>query len=113
MARKFKFWNNRKHTARSGIRRSTPSRRRRSALRTTMLSIETLEDRRLLAGGNLDTTFNPAGAVPGTLIADLGFIEDGQSVAVQADGKILIAGTVENSALGANSRNYGVARFLS
>ena len=64
MARKFSFWQSRKQQTRK-LQRSVLARRRRSFVsRGTMLSLESLEDRRLLAGGNLDTTFNPAGAIP-------------------------------------------------
>ena len=41
----------------------------------------------------------------------MGFVADGQAVAVQADGKILIAGTVQTG--GASTANFAVARFLS
>jgi uncharacterized delta-60 repeat protein len=97
MARNFKFWNQRKQTSRSGNRGVTPSRWRRSAVRTTMLGIETLEDRRLLAAGDLDTTFNPLGSIPGIKIgqfAPFGAGSDGDEgvvTAVQADGRIVVA----------------------
>ncbi|RIK75015.1 MAG: hypothetical protein DCC67_15840, partial [Planctomycetota bacterium] len=68
-----------------------------------------MEDRRMLAAGSLDGSFGNGGV----LISQLGFNEDGYSVAVQADGKILIAGTVGDSAGTGNSRNFGVARFNS
>ena len=112
MTRKFNLWHK---TKRGSKTRSSQAKRRRvkTPLRAPMLGMELLEDRWMLAAGSLDTTFNPAGAVPGTLIANLGFIENGQAVAVQADGKILIAGTVETIGGGGTTANFAVARFLA
>jgi uncharacterized delta-60 repeat protein len=72
--------------------------------------VEQLEDRRLLAAGSLDTTFNPGGLVPGVVVQDFGFEDNGVAVAVDSAGRTLVAGTY--SAAGAvNSRDFAVARF--
>lgn len=47
------------------------------------------------ADGSLDTTFNPLGAVPGAVVADLGGMDLEDAVfdlALQADGKIVVTG---------------------
>ncbi|HEX4415393.1 MAG TPA: PKD domain-containing protein [Lacipirellulaceae bacterium] len=66
-----------------------------------MLSLESLEDRRLLATGSLDTTFNPTGAIAGMVfsnstVAPHGLNSDveGAATVVQSDGKILVASEV-------------------
>jgi uncharacterized delta-60 repeat protein len=70
------------------------------------MGIEQLEDRRMLAAGDLDTTFNPGGPIPGVVVA--GFTPaEGSAVAVQSDGKILIAGTYGL----AGGANFAVARL--
>src|SRR5689334_7651431 len=52
-------------------------------------SLEVLEDRQLLAAGALDPSFGTNGIV----IRDHGTVADGaQAVAIQADGKFVIAG---------------------
>ena len=59
---------------------------------------------RYLANGALDTTFAPAPAgsfttVPGTQAIDFGFHSDkAAAVGIQADGKYVIAGTIDSSA---------------
>src|SRR5687767_8849519 len=50
--------------------------------------IETLESRRLLSAGDLDTTFSGDGRVT----TDLGTAEQANKVLVQSDGKILVVG---------------------
>ena len=112
MTRKLMFWHDRRAHSPKYRRRVASRRRRNNPLRDAILGVERLEDRHLLSAGTLDPAFNPTGPTPGVLVANLGFIEEGQSVAVQADGKILIAGTVETVGMGANSRNFAVARFL-
>jgi uncharacterized delta-60 repeat protein len=112
MTRKSLFWHNRQQRSPQRRGRARGRRRRASALREARLGVEWLETRHLLSAGSLDTTFNPAGPIPGVLVSDLGFIEDGQAVAVQADGKILIGGTFEPAG-GANARNFAVARYLT
>src|SRR6186997_354552 len=73
MARKNRFGYKRQFTS----PRRPLGRRRRAAdgLRASSLGVEWLEERAMLAAGSLDTTFNPGGAVPGTLISSLGFVE--------------------------------------
>ena len=71
---------------------STPlARRGRAALRP---SAEGLEDRLLLASGDLDTAFNRTGVAQ---VAVSGFSFQGQAIAVQIDGKILVAGRQSTS----------------
>jgi len=50
---------------------------------------------RFLANGGLDTTFNGSGAQPGTIKFAIGSsaLSQAQAVAMQADGKIVVAGT--------------------
>ena len=114
MARKFSFWHQRKQQT-GKLQRNVLARRRRSFVsRGTMLSLESLEDRRLLAAGSLDTTFNPSGAIPGMVFsstatfAPFGVNSDGDeaaATAIQADGKILVASEVLPSS---GSSNYDV-----
>lgn len=47
--------------------------------------------------GNLDSAFNPGGSTPGTVATPVGSgNDDAQDVALQTDGKILVAGTADN-----------------
>src|SRR5215212_7981048 len=55
--------------------------------------VETLEGRALLSAGDLDPTFSG----DGKLVTDLGHHSDARAVAVQADGKILVAGAEQLS----------------
>ncbi len=51
---------------------------------------------RLNADGSLDTSFNPSGAKPGSLLLAVGGGADrGTSLALQADGSLVLAGTVD------------------
>ena len=61
------------------------------------------------ANGTLDTTFNSTGNNPGKIIMGFGNGSDGiNSVALQTDGKIVVAGKATNNALGVDCV---VARF--
>jgi uncharacterized delta-60 repeat protein len=114
MLRNWKPWIHQLKKANAARKTRTPRRSGRFS-GVVALGAEHLEDRRLLAAGDLDTTFNMgavAPAMPGILISNLTLIDNGQSVAVQADGKILIAGTVQTSVSPA-SANFGVARYNS
>ncbi len=42
--------------------------------------------------GSLDITFNPMGSLPGTVTTDFGGDDEGFAVAIQKDGKIVVAG---------------------
>ncbi|MFM9965933.1 MAG: delta-60 repeat domain-containing protein [Planctomycetaceae bacterium] len=66
-------WAKTRRNASSGTRRQAPA------------FVESLEDRCLLAAGNLDPTFGAGGLVT------TGF--EARSVAIQSDGKIVVAGT--------------------
>lgn len=63
----------------------------------------------MLAAGSLDTTFNPFGAIPGVVLQNFDFQDDAHAVAVQTDGKILVAGTFGDGS--APDRDFAVARF--
>ncbi|MEO7405268.1 MAG: hypothetical protein ABIU95_16525, partial [Burkholderiales bacterium] len=69
--------------------------------------MEWLEDRRLLAAGDLDTTFG----IGGQVVQDLGLGKNEEifASAVQSDGKMVVAGFAINT-LGAG-RDFLVARF--
>ncbi len=62
--------------------------------------------------GSLDATFNPIGIVPGTVITNFGGItstdDRGRAVAIQKDGKIVVAG---ESDAGGGFSNFAVARY--
>src|SRR6185436_5457372 len=53
--------------------------------------------------GNLDSTFG----TNGTVLTDFGYIEAGSAVSIQADGKILVAGTV----WGGFNRDFALVRY--
>ena len=66
--------------------------------------IEALEARQLLAAGDLDLTFGVSGKVTTAFGASQDY---GYSVAVQSDGKIVVAGSSSN---GSND-DFAVARY--
>ena len=77
----------------------------RNILRRRRLLIETLEDRRVLAG-QLDETFGTGGKIT----TDLTSSEDrGRAVLAQPDGKLVLAGIVQ---VGPNNDEFGVTRYL-
>ena len=82
-------------------------RRRIGSFRRLSLGVEWLEDRRLLAAGDLDTTFG----IGGQVVQDLGLGKNEEifASAVQSDGKMVVAGFAINTA-GAG-RDFLVARF--
>ena len=59
--------------------------------------------------GNLDVTFNPTGSLPGTVTTNFGGTSDdrGRAVALQKDGKIVVAG---QSNVGGDN-DFAVARY--
>ncbi len=72
---------------------------------------------RFLSTGVLDTSFNAGGAQPGTASTPINTITNstdsyGRSVALQSDGKIVIAGFTVNPA-GSGIIYFSVARYLS
>jgi uncharacterized delta-60 repeat protein len=71
----------------SGSRRAAATQRRPSAAK---FRFESLEGRRMFAAGALDTTFSDDGYATFT---NSGNPTDGRAVAVQSDGKIVVAGT--------------------
>lgn len=71
---------------------------------------------RFLTNGALDTTFNPSGSKPGTVTTNLDNVDNGYSVAIQPDGKIVVAGTADvgSGAAGGNTRSdAGIVRYLT
>ena len=84
-----------------------PDRRRRRARPfPAAMRIEPLDGRLLLSAGDLDASFGTGGL----LAQDFGFGDDfGYAVAVQSDGRILVAGTVQGSN---GTTDFGLARFL-
>ncbi len=81
------------------------ARTERTCRRVRSLAIETLEDRCLLAAGDLDRTFGVDGLVT-TPIANGQSVA--QDVAIQADGKILVVG---HSALAGGNFDFAMARY--
>jgi uncharacterized delta-60 repeat protein len=73
----------------------------------TILRLEALEDRCLMSAGALDTTFNPTGSPPGTVITSFGFAhaEVARSVAIQPDGKIVAGGDIGDIAVARYNRD--------
>src|SRR5258705_1942270 len=108
MARKRSSWHSMGRRIEKTLGRKSP-RRRNNPLRYSMLGMELLEDRRLLAAGDLDTTFG----VGGKVTLDLGIGKDEQIYAstVQSDGKIVVAGLVNNP--GGSGRDFLITRFNS
>ncbi|MGN6546343.1 MAG: hypothetical protein ACTHK7_14915 [Aureliella sp.] len=101
-------FNEPKSASRSG---SSETQKRRRVKRLMQLGYEQLEDRSLLAAGQLDLAFGSGGKVlTDTDVTDttFGYMErdnEGKAVAVQSDGKVLVA-----------SNTYGVAlveRYLT
>lgn len=85
----------------SRLGRMSPSRKYHDSVGRRRLRFEPLEDRRMLAAGDLDPSFNGTGK----LTTDFGAFGDiAQSVAIQADGKIVVAGR-------SNSPNNGFYDF--
>jgi len=57
--------------------------------------------------GSLDVTFNPTGSLPGTVTTDFGDTDRGNAVAVQKDGKIVVAGASDTGGI----NDFAVARY--
>ena len=72
------------------------------------MGLERLEDRALLSAGSLDPTFGDGGLVT----ANFGYAPSGDEgrdvIAVQADGKIVLAGSSDGWSSGAD---FAVARY--
>jgi uncharacterized delta-60 repeat protein len=89
-------------------RRSARAAARRKT-RTTRLAVDGLESRELLTAGYFDTTFNQTGkAVYGFASASPHSSDKAEAVAIQSDGKIVIAGEISPSAY---SGDIGVIRL--
>ena len=86
--------------------------RRRSDARRRRMDLETLEPRVVLAAGDLDGAFNGSGKVttPATPFGS----DTGQAIALQADGKFVVAGNVYGSTADVNtSTDIAVIRYQS
>src|SRR5688500_4111762 len=101
------FWKNSRLHSRQP-KRKTASRGRRAHLGASSLGVERLEDRRMLAAGDLDTMFGTGGQV----VQDLGIGKQEQifASAVQVDGKIVVAGFAIN--VGGSGSDFLVARLI-
>ena len=92
--------------ARSANTAHPDRRRRRSRPFPAAFRIEPLDGRLLLSAGDLDASFGSGGL----LVQDFGFGDDfAYAVAVQSDGRILVAGTVQGSN---GTTDFGLARFM-
>src|SRR3990172_12591540 len=97
-------------------------RRRRGVSRSVDLRFEALEDRRLLAAADFDTTFNPGGSPPpgsllssgeGIVISHFGGLTaetDAFAVAEVDGGKLLVAGRFQPTGV-STQRSFFVARY--
>ena len=64
------------------------------------------------ANGSLDTTFNGTGMVITEIGSSIGFSDDeGRSVAVQSDGKILVAGYTSNRSVYPTNFDFALVRY--
>ena len=88
-------------------KRPKPRTAKSCFLARVRLNGETLEERLAFSAGAIDTTFNGTGLAsihPGAA----GFVDEGASVATQADGKVVVAGT----AWDANSKiSFALVRY--
>jgi uncharacterized delta-60 repeat protein len=100
MAKHYQFKRHHKDRTRRGQRGRAPYSRR--------LRVEGLEDRRLLAAGDLDTTFGSAGMN----LTDFSSTSDfGSAVAVQGDGKTVVGGYSGNDAGLNDEVTFSLARY--
>ena len=60
------------------------------------------------SSGQLDTTFNPLGAMPGLVNTVLGSSNSGYGIVIQSDGKIVISGSINSG-----QNLFLVARYLA
>src|SRR5256885_15166663 len=84
-----------------------PRATRRGRACLPAFGVEPLESRRLLSAGQLDPTFGAGGAVTTDFVGDVD--DRASAVAVQADGKYVVAGSVARP-WDAESV-FGVARY--
>ena len=94
------------HTILSSRPHVPPSRARRA--RT--LSVESLESRTLLNGGSLDTSFGTLGKVTVAFNRGGNYDDRASAVALQPDGKIVVAGSAQYSTAG--DYDFAVARSI-
>jgi uncharacterized delta-60 repeat protein len=78
-------------------------RRGNAASSEAFLRVESLEDRRLLAAGDLDTAFGTGGFVTTDFASQ---DDEGLGSALQSDGKLLVVGLTTS-----NSRDFALARY--
>lgn len=65
---------------------------------------------RYTSDGFLDNTFNSGGALPGLAVVDFGANEVATSMAIQSDGKVVLAG-YKSSSVGSNDGVFALARI--
>jgi uncharacterized delta-60 repeat protein len=109
MLRKLKQWSRRNRKSSRATQGTRANSRRNNLTGATQLGIESLETRWMLAAGDLDPTFD----VDGIVIDDLGLGKSHQihAVAVQNDGKILVAGLAANSITSTTQHDAFIARY--
>src|SRR4051794_3257722 len=78
-------------------------------LRASPIACEPLECRQLLNAGDLDTTFNDDGKA--TLFLGNNVTLQAEDVAVQSDGKVVVAGTANTQTSTASFDSFEVVRF--
>jgi hypothetical protein len=71
------------------------------------LGVESLEDRRLMSAGYLDPSFAYSGVAKAAFDRGGSLYDSAEAVAIQSDGKIVVAGTVETS----GGYDFAVTRF--
>lgn len=91
---------------------------RKETLQGLAIDVEIETGGKIAAGGCTGTTvcgdfallrLSSAGGTETSITTDFGAIDNGNGVALQADGKIVIAGTTDNS--GAVTRDFALARY--
>src|SRR5262249_28645254 len=92
-------------TLTSCYKKRPPACRHRDGFRPRL---DILEDRTLLSAGALDLTFGASSN--GKVFTDFGGVDEGFGMALQDDGKIVVAGTAFNSA---DEGNFALARYLA
>lgn len=90
-----------------GTTSSGHSRRHRQAP-ACAAEMEQFESRQLLSAGALDPAFGGGAEVTTNFNAGGSSDDKGQAIAVQSDGKVLVAGTVERSA---GNSDFGIVRY--
>jgi uncharacterized delta-60 repeat protein len=113
MLRKFKHWNHlRRKSSRPKFRRA--ELKRNNVFGVAQLGLEALETRWMLAAGDLDPTFDgPTLVGNGIVVDDLGLTKnlEVRAMAVQNDGKIVVAGVAATAITSTNQHDVLLARY--